>query len=71
MQQNKVRAREKEVFRPKKHDDFMKKEAALINKYRLKKKLTEPFALDCQKETEEERPCTSPSFSLKQILIKI
>ena len=49
----------------------MKKEAALINKYRLKKKLTEPFALDCQKETEEERPYTSPSFSLKQILIKI
>ena len=34
----------------------------------MKKKLAEQFAYDSQKETEEERPSTSPSFSSKQIL---
>ena len=53
---------------PKKHDEFKKKEAARIKEYRLKKNLAEQFAFDSQKETEEERPSTSSSFSSKQIL---
>ena len=53
---------------PKKHDEFKKKEAVQIKKYRLKKKLAKQFASDCQKETEEERPSTSSPFSSKYIL---
>ena len=34
----------------------------------MKKKLAEQFACDSQKETKEERPSTSSSFSSKQIL---
>ena len=53
---------------PKKHNEFKKKESARIKEYWLKKKLAEQFACDSQKETEEERPSTSSSFTLKQIL---
>ena len=34
----------------------------------MKKKLAGQFACDSQKETEEERPSTSSSFSSKQVL---
>ena len=53
---------------PKKHNEFKKKEAARIKECRLKKRLAEQFACDGRKETEEERPSTSSSFSSKQIL---
>ena len=58
----------KKYLDPKKHDEFKKKEATRIKEHRLKKKLAEQFACDSRKETEEERPSTSSSFSSKQIL---
>ena len=39
-----------------------------MKEYRLRKKLTEQFACDSQKETEEDRPSTSSPFSSKQML---
>ena len=69
MQQEKdQREKKRKYLGPKKHDEFKKKEASRIKEYLLKKKLAEQFACDSQKETEEERPSTSSSFSSKQIL---
>ena len=63
------REKKRKYLDPKKHDEFKKKEAARIKEYRLKKKkLAGQFACDSQKETEEERPSTSSSFSSKQVL---
>ena len=58
----------KKYLDPKKHHEFKKKEATRIKEHRLKNKLAEQFACDSRKETEEERPSTSSSFSSKQIL---
>ena len=49
----KIRARKEEIFRRKKHDEFKKKEAVRIKEYRLKKKLTEYFACDSQREQKK------------------